>query len=459
MSKIDEIESPDDLKEVKAHIVKTIEDIGIKCDKLYETAAKPVYESLKNNLSQEEINNLKAQNGISNFENDLEDFIIKNSDQTKLLSQRIKDILKECTNACNQFCNEAELIINKNSFDITKFEADKKDLLDKNNELRKSSKKAIKKFEREWTREVSRFTRKFESKSANVDNQIMTMIDKGGFIGALFTSFKLTKQISKIVTSELNPIAINLESKLEELIAKLNEELDEEINIYVRNSQMGDVIAPIGSAAAGAGIGITASWAWTTASTAGNAALQSISAFTAASATVASTTVNAGKSIGFFPRAWSMLWGGGKAATLNNAAVSATAAKTAAATTALSATISAVVSIGISFVVMYIVQKILHFGLKQLQANRIPSISEKIIADMEKDILKMLETVKNQMIKEYNQMIEDTIIDNVDKIEDIEKFLIDHNPEKVMELETRVCRIKTLLPMANDLKSRLIEIG
>jgi len=458
LSKIDEIDNPEDLKEVRNHIITTIEDIGIKCDKLYEVAAKPVYDGLKDQLSIEEIRNLKSEHGINNLETALEEFIIKNSDETKMLSERINEILKECAHTCKQFCDESEALINKDSFDISKFDSEKKDLQDHNAELRKNTKKALKMFDREWTRTINKFSRKFESKCVAVDDQIMTIIDKGGLIGALFTSFKLNKAITKIVKQELNPIASDLEAKLEEIIAKLNEEMDEDINIYVRNKQNVEFVATTGSVIAASGIGLTASWAWTSASAAGNAALQSIGAAGVASSSAAAATINAAKPIGFFPRVWSILWGTGKAAEAGTQVATATATKAVAATTAISATVSAVISIGISLAVTYIAQKLLHFGLKKLQETRIPAISEKIIAEMEKDILKMLDVVKKQMIEEYTQMIEDIINDNIEKIEEIDGFFIEHNPEKIMELEERVRRIKKLLPIANNLQSRLIEI-
>ena len=315
LTKVDNIDNPDDLIDVKNFVIEKIQSSGLSCEKLYTVAAKPVYEALTQGVKSHELDVLKAEYGILELENDLENFIIAESDQTKILRSRIEMLLKKTADSCNQYIASSQKLLSKKSYDLTLLQTEQAELVDANKLLQENTKKALKKFNRDWDKALLGFQRKFAAKSAMIEDKIIDGLERGGLWGAVFQSFKLQKQVQKAVGIELQPLVLDLEERLEEVISSLNNEFSDELSLYVKRKSGTDASSAIGSGMALAGMAGTITWGVSATNGAIGSAMSAFSAWQAASA--AATTAQAANStaaVGALAKFWGWLWGTGKAA-------------------------------------------------------------------------------------------------------------------------------------------------
>lgn len=453
LTKTDSIES-EDLPLVEQHALSVLSSKNIACPKLYKIAAKNVFDALKQGISGYHLDEIKAANGLLELEKDLEQFVIRESSQTQLFRTRTEKILLDTQKRCSFFIDDAEKKLSQQNFDVRALSIAIDELKDKNKELRRETQGALRKFESAWSRKLNSFERKFSAKGPQIDDRVMDSLEKGGFVAALFKSFKLKKQIQSAVSLELQPLVADLEEQLQEVVEALNHDFDDAITVYVKKSQEGDYLTPTSSVVAAAAMIGTANWSWTTASVAFNTAMSGLSTWGTA-ATAATNTGMAVKELPWYScfrhLAW---WDTGWDKTIQAADVARDVA-TGTGAAAVTGIVGAIVSMGISIAVSFIVQKLLHIGLVQLQSSRVPQISEQIIAEMEKSVFKSLDTIKRSIVAEYSEKIEDIIAGNNDKIEENKRILISHDPEAIAQLECHLGRVKELAQIGNDLQSRL----
>ena len=89
-------------------------------------------------------NERSGENGILDLEQDLEKFIVSESDQTKVLRSRIEMLLSKTSEACQNYISTSNAILSQKTYDLTVLEAEKKELLSANDLLRENTKKALK---------------------------------------------------------------------------------------------------------------------------------------------------------------------------------------------------------------------------------------------------------------------------------------------------------------------------
>lgn len=446
LTKIDNIEKPEDLADVKSYVIDKIAEVGIICEKLYAVSARPVYQGLRKGLDPVQIETLKIENGIAELEDDLERFIVSQSDQTHTIRARIKGLLKKTSLACNNYIESSNRLVSKQDFDLEQIKNEQTELIGANQQLRDNTRKSLRTFEREWKRVTNGFSRKFANRADAVEDRIRDSLERGGLTGAVFHSFKLKKQVGKAVALEMESLVIDMESKLEDVVSTLNQEFDDELFLYVKRKQGTDFCSVAGSFVATAALGGTAAMGVSATGAAVSSAMSAYGAWQ--SAVAASTLAKAAyscQSVGALAKFWSWLTGWGSAANAAREAATAAATATNAGTAALTAGISAVVTGGIAFGALMIVQKIAHVGLVNWQGARVPGLIENIMADMENKLFKSLDGYKESIVQEYQQNIENIISDREERISEIQNLLANNDPAERQFITDRITNVKNLL--------------
>jgi len=446
LTKTDNIENPDDLEEVKSFVMGKIAETGIPCEKLYAVSALPVYQGLRKGLDSVQIETLKGENGIAELEDDLEKYIVLQSDQTSAIRARIEGLVKKTALACNNYIETTNSLISKQDFDLESIKNEQNELIDANKLLRENTKKALRKFEREWKKVVNGFSRKFANRADAVEDKIRDSLEKGGLTNAVFRSFKLKKQVGKALSLEMEALLIDMEAKLDEIILTLNQDFDDELFLYAKRKQGTDFGSVAGSFVATAALGGTAAWGFSATGAAVSSAMSAYGAWQSAAA--ASTLAKAAyscQSVGALAKLWSWITGSG--ATVNVAREAATAAANAAnaGTLALTTGITAVATAGISIAATLIAQKIVQIGLVNWQGTRIPGLIESIMNEMEDKLFKSLDSYKASIIQEYQQNIEDIISDREERISEIQELLSNNDPEERQHVLDRINNVKMLI--------------
>ena len=456
LTKADNIDNPDDLNEVKDFVSGNIQEIGLNCDKLYTVSAKRVFDALRKGVSGPQLDLCKAENGILELEEDLEKFIVAESDQTKILRSRIEMLLTKTSLACEKYISTSKEILSKKQYDLTILETEKNDLEDANARLKENTKKALKKFNRSWDKALNSFQRKFSSKADLVEDRINQSLQQGGLFGAVFQSFKLQKQVQNAIGLELQPLVIDLEDKLENIIIDLNKEFNDELSLYIKNNSGTDMGAVGGSAFAVAAMTGTVTWGISATNGAISSAMSAFNAWQAAAAAATSAqAANTCASVGALAKLWAWLFGTGKAAETAAIAVNATATAANAASSAIIAGVTAVVTAGVSIAVTLLVQKILHMVLLSVQGTRIVGITEKIMTDMENALFKSLNAYKESLIEEYQQNIDEMIADNEERLDEIKKIFQNDNSDERQLITSRLEEVNGLLSEGTHVQQQI----
>ena len=456
LTKADNIDNPDDLDEVKDFVSGKIQEIGLNCDKLYTVSAKRVFDALRKGVSGPQLDLCKAENGILELEEDLEKFIVAESDQTKILCSRIEMLLTKTSQACNNYISTSKEILSKKQYDLTILKTEKNDLEDANARLKENTKKALKKFNQSWDKALNSFQRKFSSKAYLVEDKINQSLQQGGLFGAVFQSFKLQKHVQNAIGLELQPLVIELEEKIEEVIKTLNKEFDNELTLYIKNNSGTDIGTVTGSAFAVAAMTGTVTWGISATNGAISSAMSAFGAWqTAAAAATTAQTAKTCAAVGALPKLWGWLWGTGKAAEKAAIAANATAAAANAASSAIIAGVTAVVTTGVSIAVTLLVQKFLHMILISVQGTRIVGITEKIMNDMEEALFKSLNAYKESLIEEYQQNIDDMIADNEERLDEIKKIFQNDNSDERQLITSRLEEVNGLLSEGIHVKQQI----
>ena len=283
---------------------------------------------------------------------------------------------------------------------------------------------------------------KFSLKADAISNRIQETLQKEGFIGAVFQSFKLQQAVEKIVAQELNLLVLDLQEQLEKCIKILNSEFDEELGLYVKRKGGKDKATVFASGGAAVAMGGAVTVGASATAGAIQSAMTAYAAWQGASAAATAAAANA--SIG---GTGLLSWLGGLVAGSGKAAAAAKAAATAkiAGSAAISASIGAVITGGVVIAGIIVTQKLLKMLLVSYQQSHVPVITEKVMQDMQNSLMKALEKQKEFFITEYQQWIDDTIADNTEKLEEIEKFFQNNDPNERLLVTKRLEDVKTLL--------------
>lgn len=420
LTKVDNIDNPDDLPEVIDYVKGKICENGFTCEKLYTVSAKPVYEALLKGLPESEIENIKSQNGILELEKDLEEFIVTESDQTQSLKCSIEVLLAETAKSCNNYITNSKELLSNKYYDLEKFQAEEAELMDNNKRLRNNSKESLRKFEREWRKISNRFERNFSFKTDIIKDKTVKRLEHSGLLNVISQSFKLKQMVQRTLVEEVRPMTLDLEEKLEQVIYTLDKEFEEEFYLYVKEHPYSSPDASNAAVPTAIAVGTIA--------LPGTLAVQAI-ANVSSSFSAYLTAVNSVAGSGAIPNFFSWTFGGG-----------AYAAKA----SALGALTSSIIP-AIGFVAAtWLTQRIAKNCLVASQKSKVSDITEQVVEEMKKTMLESLENYKSCIVKAYEQQIEDKIADSNERIAEV-KSLMSDNPEERVCLETRVEKVQNLL--------------
>lgn len=439
LTKIDNLDNPEDLEMVREYVSNTIHGYGLPCDKLYAVSAKPVFQALQRGVSGSELESLKIANGIRELEEDLEKFIVAESDQTRVLRNRIDAIFKQTGQVCEEYLRKTQTLLSQKNYDRATLEAEITELQEKSQELRENTKKSLKKFERNWERVQNRFKAKFSAKSAEVADRVMESLKSGGLITAAFRSFKLKEQVEKALRVEVQPVALDMEEELAKVAQDLNHDLDNDLNLYIKSRRGTDAVSVTGSLVAISAVGATAAWGTSASAAAASTALTAFNSWQAAAATANATGVAA--------KAWSFFVGGSTAAAAGNAG-----------TAAVTAAVGGIATCAGVAVGLYIASKVSHLLLVKTQETRVERIVEKGLQEMEETLHGSLTQYKENLVKEYQQGIDDMLDDHRERLTEVRRLLEDDDPEERQRISARMENVKALQAQSGKIQQEIIMV-
>ncbi len=432
LSKMDEIR-PGDREETVAYVSGIIAKNGFDPARLYCVSARPVFEALKKGVCGEELANLKSEHGIRRLEDDLERFVVLNSDVSKVMKRRIEMLLDSVRAAGERYIHDTELLLEAKDLDLAELKAQESSLAADSSRLRKRLEENLDEFSRSWARAIKTCGRKVADKAEQIEVGIEDEIGKKGMSGAIFQAFSLKQLVATTVSRELNPVFTELQEKLEGAAEKLDREFMDEIKAFAKGaSRQGDAQSVI--------VGVVASTVLGSAVVGGAVVtVDAVGSVGAAWASLlAAKAANATMAVGGLVKVWAWVTGCGPAAK--------TGGDVAVATTALTTSIgTAVATLAVSLAVMLLMSMIVKFGLKSFMSARAPKLIEGMVADVSRRLTDGLDRVRDDLIDGYRERVAIAVDAKAKKLAEIRALLEGADPEERRQVEDRVARMKTLM--------------
>lgn len=432
LSKMDEIR-PGDRAETIEYVSRIISKNGFDPSRLYCVSAKPVFEALKNGIGGEALANLKSENGIGKLEADLERFVVLNSDVTKVMKSRIATLLNSVKEAGERYVHDTEAILESKDLDLAELKAQESTLDADSNRLREGLAEKLEEFQRNWVRTLRKCGRKIEEKADRIEFGVNEQIGRNGVSGTLFQTFALKQLIAETVNRELQPVFNDVQAELEDVVQKLDKDFQDEINVFARSgTHQGDTQSAVSGLVASTVLGSAAVCG--TIATVGAVGSVGTAWATLLSAQAANTTM----AVGALVKVWAWLTGLGPAAKTGGDVAAASAALTA-------SVASAVATLGASIAATLLIGAITKMGLKAFMTERTPRLIAEMVADMSRKLTEGLDLVRNNMIDNYREAVENAVDAKAKKLSEIRALLEKSDSEERKQMEARVMRMRALM--------------
>jgi len=432
LTKYDELleKSQDEINETIQDVEGKIAKTGINFKKLYKIYAKNLYDARRDGCDYNSLESIRVESGIAELEKDIESHIRENSNQQKILGERIKETLEHLRNYCNAQMSLTTGHLAQFDKDTQTLEEESKKLEEETATLQKKKNDSLKEFERKWNRAVEKFIRELDSKADPIVNEIENFLDKEGIISKSLKGLALADKIGKKVQSKLQDSASTLSEELEKIANKLHKEINQDVEVYIRKAGDKDIASKaigMGSLAFVGGATLLG----------GTTLANTIGGVIAAWGGYASASALASKA-GIFTavKAWFV----GSAATP-------------ALGTAITTTTAAIMPIILIPAGLFLGYKILDQVTDKSLKAKIPGIVNGMIEVSKEQVTEKLAEHKEHIIKTYNDIVEELLMNKEDQLREIIEAKEKNNPGKRLLLEEKKDRLLALQTEVDNLSS------
>lgn len=200
--------------------------------KIYPTGCKPIFEALCNYESQETVDKLSREHGLSKLTHDLEKFILEHSQDGRDMTSRVRRMLEIAKQRLQSQVETNNAIIRGQEIDAGKLheaiEVCKKEL----QELERSSKKHLQKFERAWNAEVNRINYQLDGVSSDIADAVDREVRNAGLISAISNIWKFEAIVGKCAKEPLSHFYKEVETRLADIADKFNDDVEESVRLF-----------------------------------------------------------------------------------------------------------------------------------------------------------------------------------------------------------------------------------
>lgn len=412
-------------------------EVGIQCNKIYQTAAQKVLEAHKAGEEASILSGLREKWGIIELEKDLQEEIYQSSERTDWIKRRFTDALTVIESFLSAETTRLKNALSKFSSNIRDLESEQQRILQTRKDFQQEYEKKKEVFYRSWNYEVHRFLRKMEPIKQRIGDRLQRDLENKGLVSLWSHSTKLPRYVKEVLAAEFQESLFDLEKHLNTLLEEFKDVFDEAIEItlpFTKSNITGfssGLVASLGIAGSSMAIG-------------GGVALNTIGSVTASltSASVAAETASASTAI------WSS-WFGTQSAV--NAATGAAAFKASVFGTAFS-TLGALCGIGVG---VFLATKIATSLARGSQGDKILKILDEYFEEFEKmltvridassrDIADALMEQANEQMSSYEVLL-DSIAKALQENDPSIKQGIINDLQKLQELSERYVHLKNSL--------------
>lgn len=394
-------EQPATLPQICDYVTQQIEKYGLRRpERIYQIACKPVYEAQCKHCPKEEIVALRKKWGVERLERDLESFILKSSVSGKLLVKRVAEAVAKARDFFEQRQAANRELVKLHDTDVGEMQREKERILHEYRELEKKMTRNIGKFEKEWDNITVKAINHLPDLQPKLEERIEETINKAGFLDAVKNACTLGKLVGMAVRVPLEEYTNGVTNKYERLIEKLDEDIKDDVQMFLKAVNSGSLISSGGALAAATAAAASINSAWV----AGQAVVVAYNAWAAAAATASSGSI------------WTVIagWFGFGSA----------AAESAAAAGLIAALHAAVVPIVIAIVATKLVGPAAKFFSKWASTGKVEEALDKAA----KDLRAMADRRKADFLTALREKMDLTKSDVESQLEEIDRMIREADP-------------------------------
>lgn len=425
-------ECPEDLDMICDYVSEQISKNGLgKPSCIHRIACKPVFDALKRGASKAEIDVLREKWGVASLEKELEQFILASSENGKLLTKRVSDLVNNVRKVFSQRKQLNENFLDRHDIDTKDLEREREHVLGEFKKSKANIENNIKRFSRRWDSITERAAEQLSILQSELEQTIETAIDQAGMLGALKNSFTLGSVIQKQSRPAINRFLSSLSNKYTDLIEELDSAAQEEIRMFTK------VVSSSSYTSGGAGLAVAslATCSCANAFTAGSAVMTAATAWATASTTAGAAVAQQGALAAF----WAWLVGSGGTAT-----GAATSAAGAAQATLVASIGAAVVPIVIAIISLKLTGPLAKYFTKFAIPGKVDTIVNKI----KDDINTSSEKYKQHIVSSLREQLDTLQEDMKAKIKELDARRRD--PESKEKAINENKKIAALLELGNE---------
>lgn len=425
-------ECPEDLDMICDYVSEQISKNGLsKPSRIHCIACKPVFDALRKGADKTEIDVLREKWGVASLEKELEQFILASSENGKLLTKRVADLVSNVRKVFSRRSQSNEDFLHRHDINTEDLEREREHVLGEFKKSKANIENNIKRFTRRWDSVTERAAEQLSILQSELEQTIESAIDQAGMLGALKNSFTLGSVIQKQSRPAINRFLSSLSNKYTDLIEELDSAAQEEIRMFTK------VISSASYTSGGAGLAVAslATYSCANAFTAGSAVMTAATAWATASTTAGAAVAQQGALAAF----WTWLVGSGGTAT-----GAATSAAGAAQATLVASIGAAVVPIVIAIIALKLTGPLAKYFTK----FSIPGKVDTIVNKIKDDIHTSSEKYKQHIVSSLREQIDTLQEDMEAKIKELDARRRD--PESKEKAINENKQIAALLELGNE---------
>lgn len=425
-------ESPEDLDMICDYVSEQISKNGLsKPTCIHRIACKPVFDALKREASKAEVDVLREKWGVASLEKELEQFILASSENGKLLTKRVSDLVNNVRKVFSLRRQSNDDFLHLHDIDTEDLDREREHVLGEFKKSKANIENNIKRFTRRWDSITERAAEQLSILQSELEQTIEMAIDQAGMLGALKNSFALGSVIQKQSRPAINRFLSSLSDKYTDLIEELDSAAQEEIRMFTK------VVSSASYTSGGAGLAVAslATYSCANAFTAGSAVMTAATAWATASTTAGAAVAQQGALAAF----WAWLVGSGGTAT-----GAATSAAGAAQATLVASIGAAVVPIVIAIIALKLTGPLAKYFTKFAIPGKVDTIVNKI----KDDINTSSEKYKQHIVSSLREQLDTLQEDMEAKIKELDARRRD--PESKEKAINENKKIADLLELGNE---------
>lgn len=192
-------------------------EVGIQCNKIYQTAAQKVLEAHKAGEEASILSGLREKWGIIELEKDLQEEIFQSSERTDWIKRRFTDALTVIESFLSTETSRLKNALSKFSGEVSELEAEQKQLIDARKEFQKEYNKKKEAFLKDCRYEVRRFLNDLRPMRKRIEDHLRKDLEKKSFLELKNHATRLPRYIREMVTMELHNSLTELDSRFNSL--------------------------------------------------------------------------------------------------------------------------------------------------------------------------------------------------------------------------------------------------